>query len=107
MPVVEVEVVLRPGENLPPGLAAALADGAGQVFNAPPGTTWVRLRGLDTAYYAESGGEPTGGIIPVFVTGSKPPGWRQRWRRLAGARWKMCTFFTCRMATGAWRSAAS
>ena len=86
MPVLEVEIVLRPGETLPPGLAAALAESAGEVFNTPPGTTWVRLRSLDTAYYAESGGGPTGGVFPVFVAVLKRslPGMEQR--RVEAAR---------------------
>ena len=80
MPVLEVEIVLRPGEVLPSGLAGELADRAGQVFHAPLGTTWVRLRSLEPGSYAENGGGPPQGVSPVFVAVLKRtlPGMEQR-----------------------------
>ena len=44
MPILDVELVLEPGEALRPELAGELADQAGEVFGAAPGTTWVKLR---------------------------------------------------------------
>jgi phenylpyruvate tautomerase PptA (4-oxalocrotonate tautomerase family) len=67
MPVVEVEIVVSEGEELEPGLAVWLSEAAGQVLQAPPGDTWVRLRTLDRETYAESGGGPPEGVRPVFV----------------------------------------
>ena len=86
MPVLEVEIVLQPGETLPPGLAADLAESAGQVFLAGPGKTWVRLRSLDPGNYAENGGGPPEGVFPVFVAVLKHtlPGMEQR--RVEAAR---------------------
>jgi phenylpyruvate tautomerase PptA (4-oxalocrotonate tautomerase family) len=86
MPVLEIEIVLRRDEILRPGLAAELAEGAGQVFQAPPGTTWVRLRSLEQGNYAESGGGPPDGVSPVFVAVLKRtlPGMEQR--RVEAAR---------------------
>ena len=80
MPVLEIEIVLRSDEVLPSGLAADLAERAGQVFHAPTGTTWVRLRGLAPAFYAENGGGPPDGVSPVFVAVLKRtlPGMEQR-----------------------------
>ena len=68
MPVLEVEMVLAAGEALAPGLATALAERTSAVFGAAPGRTWVRLRSLERAQYAEDGGGPPPGVQPVFVT---------------------------------------
>lgn len=68
MPIVDVEVVAH---TLPAGLAGKLADAAGRVFESAPGTTWVRLRALDPACYAENGGAQVADAGPVFVTVQK------------------------------------
>jgi len=67
MPILEVEIVLQSSEVLPPNLARELADQAAAVFDAGPGTTWVRLRELPAHNYAENGGTPAG-VSPVFVS---------------------------------------
>ena len=68
MPILDVEIVLEPGEALRPGLAGELADRAGEVFGAAPGTTWVKLRAIAAEHYAENEtGRPTD-IYPVFVS---------------------------------------
>lgn len=69
MPVLEVEITLPAGEEIEAGLAAKLADAAGEVFGTPRGRTWVRLRTLPLERYAENGadGAPAG-IRPVFVS---------------------------------------
>lgn len=68
MPVLEVELVTAAGEEPPWDLAGRLADAAGQVFGTPPGRTWVRLRTLARDAYAENGGGPPEGTLPVFVS---------------------------------------
>lgn len=68
MPILDVEVVLRPEETLPAGRARTIAVRAGQVFGAAPGATWVKLHALPAADYAENGTEPDAGVHPVFVT---------------------------------------
>lgn len=68
MPILEVEIVTRPGEELSPSLAASLADEVAAIFGSPPGGTWVRLRRLSQSDYAENSGGPPEGISPVFVT---------------------------------------
>ena len=68
MPIVDVELVVDAGQILAAGLAARLADAVGKVLGTPAGRTWVRLRTLLEAHYAENGGGPHGGILPVFVT---------------------------------------
>jgi phenylpyruvate tautomerase PptA (4-oxalocrotonate tautomerase family) len=71
MPVIEVEIVLQPGETLPAAraatLAADLAQRLGEIFASPPGSTWVRLRSLPPEHYAEN--DPASPPpFPVFVS---------------------------------------
>jgi phenylpyruvate tautomerase PptA (4-oxalocrotonate tautomerase family) len=68
MPIVDVEIVLPPGESPPPGLPAELADRCGQVFGSPPGNTWVKLRVIPHDHYAENYGGPPASVYPVFVS---------------------------------------
>lgn len=68
MPVLDVEIVARPGETITDDLARRIADLAGEVFQTPPGRTWVKLRTLPAAHYAENGGGPPEGVYPVFVS---------------------------------------
>ena len=68
MPILDVEIVLCPDEALAPGLAAEIADRGGEVFGSPPGSTWVKLRAIPCAHYAENGGGPPDGVYPVFVS---------------------------------------
>jgi phenylpyruvate tautomerase PptA (4-oxalocrotonate tautomerase family) len=67
MPIVDVEIVLLPGESMRLGLAAEIADRSGQIFGSPPGSTWVKLRAIPCDHFAESGGPPDG-VYPVFVS---------------------------------------
>ena len=72
MPILEIEIVLQPGEVLVSDLAQIAADRAAEIFGSPPGNTWVRLRFLPAGQYAENGSLLPGGenpaIYPVFVT---------------------------------------
>jgi len=68
MPILDVEVVLEPGEALRPELAGELADRAGEVFGALPGTTWVKLRVIPAAHYAENQASRPTDVYPVFVS---------------------------------------
>jgi phenylpyruvate tautomerase PptA (4-oxalocrotonate tautomerase family) len=66
MPIVDVEVVMRHGEEFPPTLASDLADGLGAALGAPAGTLWVRLHALPPEHYGENeAGEDR--PFPVFV----------------------------------------
>ena len=68
MPIVDIEIV----GPLPAGdtslLAQMLADAAGRVFAAPPGTTWVRVRTLPLDAYAENEAVLAPAVAPVFVS---------------------------------------
>lgn len=74
MPILDVEVVLRPGESLRPTLAADIANRAAEVFGSPPGRTWVKLHLIQANHYAEDG-QTAVGRHPVFVSvlKSQPP----------------------------------
>jgi len=67
MPILDVEIVLKPGETLSHDLAPELANRAGELFGAAPGTTWVKVRAIAAGHYAENGGPPEG-VYPVFVS---------------------------------------
>ncbi len=66
MPILEIEIVLRPGETIPTALAAELADAAGKLFDSARGGTWVKLGALPAENYAENASPA--GVYPVFVT---------------------------------------
>jgi phenylpyruvate tautomerase PptA (4-oxalocrotonate tautomerase family) len=68
MPILDIEIVLREGESLHPGLASRLAEAAAQVFRTPPGRTWVKFNPLLPQNYAEDAGGPPEGVHPVFVS---------------------------------------
>jgi phenylpyruvate tautomerase PptA (4-oxalocrotonate tautomerase family) len=67
MPILDVEIILRPGESLPVDLANRIADQIGFLYSEPPGRTWVKLHPLPPENYAENG-IPKGTFYPVFVT---------------------------------------
>jgi hypothetical protein len=67
VPILEIEIVTSGGESFDDALATRLADAAGRVFETVAGGTWVRLRGLPRDCYAENGGGPPEGVLPVFV----------------------------------------
>jgi phenylpyruvate tautomerase PptA (4-oxalocrotonate tautomerase family) len=66
MPILDVEIVTRPGEVLRPTLARELADAAGAALDSRPSGTWVRLRTLQADHYAEGPGTAPL-AFPVFV----------------------------------------
>jgi phenylpyruvate tautomerase PptA (4-oxalocrotonate tautomerase family) len=74
MPILDVQIVLRPGEESPAGLAAAIAEATASIFGAPPGNTWVLVKALPASAYAEDSSPPGEGIFPVFVSVLKARG---------------------------------
>ena len=68
MPILEVEIVLRPTEMLPSDLAARLAECAGAIFGSSPGETWVKVRTIPAEQYAENDSQLPEGFYPVFVS---------------------------------------
>jgi len=68
MPILDVEIVIRPGETLDHKLVTELANRTGDIFSAPPGSTWVKLRTLSQENYAENGGNSPLDFFPIFVS---------------------------------------
>ena len=68
MPILEIEIVLQPGEILMSDLAARLADAAAEIFKSEPRGTRVRLRTLDAVQYAENASGAGSDVFPVFVS---------------------------------------
>ena len=69
MPILDIELV-QPDAAPPPAaaLTQALANAAGRALGAAPGRTWVRLRVLPAAHYAESETAVAADELPVFAT---------------------------------------
>ena len=57
MPILTIEIVLKPQESLAADLARRLADAAGAIFDGPAGSVWVRLHLLPGGGYAENNPE--------------------------------------------------
>lgn len=69
MPILDIELVQPDGALPPPAaLTQALADAVGHALGAAPGRTWVRLRTLPAAHYAESETAVAAEELPVFAT---------------------------------------
>ena len=66
MPIIDIEFVRSTSETLP--ASAALASALGRALGTPAGRTWVRVRRLDPACYAENDATVSGAEQPVFVT---------------------------------------
>ena len=67
MPIVQIEIILRPNEVVRKDLAAELAGELGKIFHSAKGETWVKVQWLLPEQYAEND-EPQGSIFPVFVS---------------------------------------
>jgi phenylpyruvate tautomerase PptA (4-oxalocrotonate tautomerase family) len=67
MPIVDIQLALRPGEKIAAGLAQSIANELGTVLHVHSGSLWVRLHELAPGNYAENStlGETP---APVFVT---------------------------------------
>lgn len=68
MPIVDVEIVTRPDEQIGENLASRVADTVARVLGVPQGRTWVKMRSIPPKNYAEDGAGPPEGVYPVFVS---------------------------------------
>ena len=68
MPIIDIEVVGSLRGEAASASARKLADVLGDAFGSAPGHTWVRLRWLDAAAYAENRSPMSEAQLPVFVT---------------------------------------
>jgi hypothetical protein len=67
MPIVDIEFVASPEDPIGEVSAQAWADTLACVFATPPGRTWVRVRRLDPAAYAENDAPIAADAGPLFV----------------------------------------
>ena len=67
MPILNVEIIMRPDEHIRPELARELADRTGEIFGSSPGSTWVKVYLLARENYAENM-TTSEDICPVFVS---------------------------------------
>jgi len=67
MPIVDVEIVLRPDETIRKEIVRELADELGDIFHTQKGQTWVKVHALPADQYTENGGTQDG-IYPIFVS---------------------------------------
>ena len=68
MPIVDIEVVCESEAEFAAASPRALADALGCVFGSGSGGTWVRLRHLNSAAYAENQSTLAGNELPAFVS---------------------------------------
>jgi phenylpyruvate tautomerase PptA (4-oxalocrotonate tautomerase family) len=75
MPIVDVELVCESEVEFNAVSSRAIANAVGSVFHSPPGRTWVRLRFVNSAHYAENNVSVSNEELPVFVTvlHARPP----------------------------------
>jgi len=67
MPIVDIEIVLKPDEIIQSGMIAELADQLGEIFGSSNGGTWVKVNELPENHYAENGGKEEG-VYPIIVS---------------------------------------
>ena len=68
MPIIDVELVCESEAEFARTSARALADAVGHALGTEPGHTWVRLRFLASAAYAENQATLESAEFPAFVT---------------------------------------
>jgi len=75
MPIVDVELVCESEAEFGVVSSTALANAIGEALQSPPGRTWVRLRFLARASYAENHVAVATSELPAFVTvlHARPP----------------------------------
>jgi phenylpyruvate tautomerase PptA (4-oxalocrotonate tautomerase family) len=67
MPIIDVTIV-EDSYAVPQGLAQRLADAIGRVLSSKPSGTWVKVKLLPRALYAENEVEADGRPDPIFVS---------------------------------------
>jgi len=67
MPIVDIEIILKPDETISGTWASELADQLGAIFGSPKNGTWVKVWGIHDMHYSENGGKEEG-VYPVFVS---------------------------------------
>lgn len=70
MPLVKIEIVSNSDtrEVPPESVTQSIADELGEVFGSPEAATWLRVKSIPRAQYAENGGVVPTEVQPVFVS---------------------------------------
>lgn len=68
MPILNIEIVGPIAQKQRADLASHLADLAGEALDSRPQGTWVKLHFIPSEHYAENGGGPAVGVLPVIVS---------------------------------------
>ena len=66
IPISDVQLVVPGTEGVPSGLAQAVANALGHLFESPAGHTWVRASTLPAAHYAENDSRLAQDDLPAF-----------------------------------------
>jgi phenylpyruvate tautomerase PptA (4-oxalocrotonate tautomerase family) len=67
MPIVDVEIVLKPDEIIPDKMVSELADQLGEIFGSSKNGTWIKVHRISRFHYAENGGNEEE-VYPIFVS---------------------------------------
>ena len=67
MPIVDIEILLKPDETLASEMVSALADRLGMIFGSPKNGTWVKVHQIAAHHYAENQGKEQE-VYPIFVS---------------------------------------
>jgi len=67
MPILDVEIITYRNENIRSDLAMELANQVGEVFDSPPGNTWVKVHLITSENYAENM-VASNSVFPVIVS---------------------------------------
>ena len=67
MPIVDIEIVLKPDEAIADEMVSELADQLGKIFNSPKNGPWVKVHEIAGHHYAENEGKEQG-VYPIFVS---------------------------------------
>ena len=68
MPILEIEIVVKPKEILAEDIADRLANSLAVILRSRPRETWVKLRTLDSSKYSENEADKGEPVYPVFIT---------------------------------------
>jgi phenylpyruvate tautomerase PptA (4-oxalocrotonate tautomerase family) len=67
MPIVDVEIVLKPDETIHEKMVSELAARLGEIFGSSKNGTWIKVHGISNDHYAENGGKEEG-MYPIFIS---------------------------------------
>jgi phenylpyruvate tautomerase PptA (4-oxalocrotonate tautomerase family) len=75
MPIIDVSIVVAPGQAVAADLAQSLANSVGRALALPPAQAWVRLHVMPQDRYAENDTVLSPSELPVFavVLTRQPP----------------------------------